>query len=57
MLLLAKLQYAVGDYSGALSKYDEIDIDNIDLENVSNRRLKILAEAYAIKGELTFKFT
>ena len=50
LLLLAKLQYALGDYSGALSKYDEVNLDNINLENVSNRRLKLLAEAYAIKG-------
>ena len=50
LLLLAKLQYALGDCSGALTKYDEVDLDNVNLENVSNRRLKILAEAYAIKG-------
>ena len=40
----------MGDYAGALSKFQEVDIDNLDMENVSNRRMRIVAEAYAIKG-------
>lgn len=51
LLLLGKLQYALGDYVGALNKYDEVDLENITLENVSNRKLKLLAEAFAIKGK------
>ena len=49
-LLTAKLLYVMGDYAGALSKFQEVDIDNLDMENVSNRRMRIVAEAYAIKG-------
>ncbi len=48
--MLAKLQYALGDLNGALSKYDEIALDSISVDGVSNRRLKIIAEAFAIKG-------
>ena len=52
LLLLAKLQYTMGDYNGALARYDEVKLDTITVESISNRRLKLVGEAFAIKGRV-----
>ena len=49
-LLLSKIHYAMGDYKAALLRYDAIGLDNITVNNISNRRLKLVGEAYAVKG-------
>ena len=50
ILLLGKLHYAMGDYSKALSQYEEANLDSLSLSNISVRKLKIIGEAFAIKG-------
>ncbi|KAK2168370.1 hypothetical protein LSH36_17g03081 [Paralvinella palmiformis] len=49
-LLLAKIHYAMGDYSATLQCYDEVGLENISLEKASGRKVKLIAEAFAIKG-------
>ncbi len=49
-MLLAKVHYAMGDYQRALSVYDEIGLDIINAQKISNRKLKLIGEAFAIKG-------
>ena len=49
-LLLAKVHYVMGDYKGALSKYNAIGLDNLSVNNITNRRLKLIGEAFAVKG-------
>lgn len=52
ILLLGKLHYAMADYTSTLARYEEANLDNISLNNVSMRKLKIIGEAHAIKGEI-----
>uniref|UniRef100_A0A4W3K5R9 Tetratricopeptide repeat protein 7B n=1 Tax=Callorhinchus milii TaxID=7868 RepID=A0A4W3K5R9_CALMI len=53
-LILAKFHYVEGDYSEALSLYSKVVLDNMQLMAVPVYRLRIMAEAYATKGELCF---
>ena len=50
LLLLAKLLYTKGEYMEALKKFEEVNLDQVNLTDISNRHLKIIGEAFAIKG-------
>ena len=52
-LLLAKIHFAMGDYLRCLSVFEEMALDNISVSGVSNRKLQLMAEAYAIKGTIS----
>lgn len=52
MLLQGKILYAMGDYQGTLAKYTDVGLDRINLDNASLRKLKIIGESFAIKGEI-----
>ena len=54
VFLMAKLQYAQGDYRGALDRLQPTQLEQITVDNSSNRRLKIVSEAFAIKGDVSF---
>ena len=51
-LLLAKVFYAMGSYNEALKCYEKLDLNNISLtsSNSYDRRLQLIAEAFAMKG-------
>ncbi|CAI9722008.1 repeat 7B-like [Octopus vulgaris] len=49
-LLLVKIHYCRGNYTGAYALLEKADIDNITIKSPSIRFLRILAEGYAIKG-------
>ena len=51
-LLLAKIMYATGDYEGALHIYADTGLDKITVFSVSDRKLQLVGEAFAIKGAL-----
>ena len=57
VFLMAKLQYAQGDYRGALDRLQPTQLEQITVDNSSNRRLKIVSEAFAIKGDVSFKLS
>ena len=40
----------MGDYMTALGKFEEVNLDEVNLVDISNRHLKIIGEAFAIKG-------
>ena len=51
LLLLAKIDYAVADYKAALAKYESLGLETLSTgNNATNRRLKLIGEAYAVKG-------
>ncbi|ELT88701.1 hypothetical protein CAPTEDRAFT_175698 [Capitella teleta] len=50
ILLQGKIAYAMADYQDALAKYTDVGLDNLNVENVPLRKVKIIGEAYAIKG-------
>lgn len=49
-LLLVKINYCRGNYTGAYALLDKAAIDNVTVKSPSIRFLRILAEGYAIKG-------
>lgn len=50
-LIMAKLNYVEGDYKEALNIYARVGLDDLPLTAVPPYRLRVLAEAYATKGE------
>lgn len=50
LLLLAKLEYAAGDHSAALSRLNNAGLDKLQEKPLTTRSLKIVAESFAIKG-------
>ena len=42
--------YAMGLHQEALLNLEEAGLDNLTLHSVSSRMLRIIAEAYAVKG-------
>ncbi|XP_037776217.1 tetratricopeptide repeat protein 7B-like isoform X2 [Penaeus monodon] len=50
LLLLAKLEYAMGDYEGALNRLTAAGLDQLTEKALPTRSLRIVAESYAIKG-------
>ena len=50
LLLLAKLEYATGDYNAALTKLNNAGLDKLHEKPLTIRSLKIIAESFAIKG-------
>lgn len=48
---MAKLNYVEGDYKEALNIYARVGLDDLPLTAVSPYRLRMIAEAYATKGE------
>ncbi|XP_038072216.1 tetratricopeptide repeat protein 7B-like isoform X2 [Patiria miniata] len=49
-LLLAKLEYAIGEYADVLKHFDKIHLEEFTKSSMSCTRLKAVAEAFAIKG-------
>ncbi|KAI0239521.1 Tetratricopeptide repeat protein 7B [Lamellibrachia satsuma] len=49
-ILMAKLFYVVGDYSTTLARLEALHLDKINIESSSNRKMRLIGEAYAIKG-------
>lgn len=56
LLLLSKLEYAVGDYEGALAHLTAAGLDQLTEKTLPTRSLRIVAESYAIKGEVLIFF-
>lgn len=52
LLLLSKLEYAMGDYEGALSRLAAAGLDQLTEKALPTRSLRIVAESYAIKGRI-----
>nr|XP_045622804.1 tetratricopeptide repeat protein 7B-like [Procambarus clarkii] len=50
LLLLSKLEYAMGDYEGALGRLTAAGLDQLTEKALPTRSLRIVAESYAIKG-------
>lgn len=48
---MAKLNYVEGDYKEALNIYARVGLDDLPLMAVPPYRLRMIAEAYATKGE------
>lgn len=48
---MAKLNYVEGDYKEALNIYARVGLDELPLTAVPPYRLRMVAEAYATKGE------
>lgn len=48
---MAKLNYVEGDYKEALNIYARVGLDDLPLTAVPPYRLRMLAEAFATKGE------
>ena len=51
LLLLGKLHYAVGEYDTAIQCFDDVNLDNITLGDASSRKLKLIGETFAVKGQ------
>ena len=49
-ILMAKVFYVVGDYSTTLARLEALNLDKINIESSSNRKMRLIGEAYAIKG-------
>lgn len=54
LLLLAKLEYAMGDYEGALNRLTAAGLDQLTEKALPTRSLRIVAESYAIKGGILY---
>ncbi|XP_006814761.1 tetratricopeptide repeat protein 7B-like [Saccoglossus kowalevskii] len=49
-LLFGKLYYALSDYEECLGYYAKAGLDDLTVETMSNRKLRMIAEAFAVKG-------
>lgn len=56
LLLLSKLEYAMGDYVGALGRLSAAGLDQLTEKSLPTHSLRIVAESYAIKGEMIFPY-
>lgn len=52
-MLMGKLCYVEGDYSEALTHFNQVNFDEMQLSSAPIYRLAMIAEAYATKGERT----
>lgn len=50
MLILGKLHYVEGSYRDAVSMYARAGIDDIAMENKPLYQMRLLSEAFVIKG-------
>lgn len=50
-ILLGKLHFAMGMYSDSLKFYERAQLDTLEEKHLPPRSLKIMAEAFAIKGK------
>ncbi|XP_047736404.1 tetratricopeptide repeat protein 7B, partial [Hyalella azteca] len=50
LFLLAKLEYATGDYNAALNRLANAGLDKLQEKQLTTRSLKIVAESFAIQG-------
>lgn len=50
MLILGKLHYVEGSYRDAVSMYARAGIDDISVENKPLYQMRLLSEAFVIKG-------
>lgn len=48
---MAKLNYVEGDYKEALNIYARVGLDDVPLTAAAPYRLRMIAEAFATKGE------
>lgn len=44
------MQYALGDYEGALKHFIEADLQGLTEKSLAPRSIRIIAESFAIKG-------
>ena len=51
---MAKWSFATGDYQSVLEIYEKVGLETFTDYSVSSRRLKIVGEAFAIKGLIGF---
>lgn len=56
MLILGKLHFVEGSYRDAISMYARARIDDIPLENKPLYQMRLLAEAFVIKGSCAWLF-
>lgn len=49
-LLLAKLHFSLEQYSKPLDLYTQLDLPHIPTNEISSRKLRLIGEAFAIKG-------
>lgn len=40
----------MGDYKAALSRYDAVNLEKLTVHDISSRRLQLIGEAFAVKG-------
>ncbi|XP_076056869.1 tetratricopeptide repeat domain 7 isoform X2 [Oratosquilla oratoria] len=50
LLLLGKLEYALGDYEGSLARLHAAGLDQLTEKALPTRSLRIVAESYAVKA-------
>ena len=50
-ILLAKLNFAMGNFAESLKFYEKAQIETLEEKHLPTRSLKIMAEAFAIKGQ------
>lgn len=50
-VLMGKLCYVEGEYSEALTHFNHVNLDDMQLNSAPIYRLAMIAEAYATKGE------
>ena len=55
-ILLAKLNFAMGNYSESLKFYEKAQIESLEEKHLPTRSLKIMAEAFSIKGKKILHF-
>ena len=51
-LLLAKIYYCKGEYNKALKILNDTPLDKTDIESSSSRMMHVVAESYAVKGNI-----
>jgi len=51
MLLLGKIHFAMGEFDRALDDFGELNLEAVTVGDASSRKLKLIGEAFAIKGE------
>lgn len=51
-LLLSKVHLAMGDYEEAIKNLDKAKLDDMTSQEAPCTRLKIMAEAFAVRGKL-----
>ncbi|ESN96277.1 hypothetical protein HELRODRAFT_107437 [Helobdella robusta] len=50
LMLMAKLHYSLNELDKVLNIYHEIGLDALQLQDISSRKLKLIGEAFSLKG-------